>query len=189
MRDNLAYQEELREELIDGESVMMTPASTGHNSVAASIFSIFKVYLRRKKCVPFADGNVVFLTPKDRFIPDMMVVCDREKIQQDGIHGAPDLVVEVLSPSTAKYGRRHKVKVYAECGVREFWIVDPSNKIIEQYFQDGGTFAINGIYSDPPGWMLERMTEQARAAVQTHFKCSLFDDLDIALEDIFDLEF
>jgi len=189
MQDNLAYQEEFREELMDGIPVMMAPAAPGHNSVAASIFNIFKNYLRGKKCVPFADNNDVYLTEKDRFSPDAFIVCDREKIKKDGIYGAPDLVVEVLSPSTAKYDRTHKMKVYAQCGVREYWIVDPSNKIIEQFFLEEGQFSLHAIYSLPPQWMLERMPEQNRAAVQTHFKCSLFDDLDIALEDIFDLDF
>ena len=115
----------------------------------------------------------------------MMVVCDRDKIQSDGVHGAPDLVVEVLSPSTAKNDRSHKKEVYASCGVQEYWIVDPISKAIEQYLLKSGQFVLCEVYTVYPDWMLAKMSEEERAAVETHFKCSLFDDFDISLDDIF----
>ena len=115
----------------------------------------------------------------------MMVVCDPDKIKSDGIHGAPDLVVEVLSPSTARNDKTHKKDVYASCGVREYWLVSPGDKTVEVYRTDGIEFVLHEIYALRPDWELEKMSEEERAAVETHFKCSLFDDLEISPEDIF----
>lgn len=185
MNGNLAYCEDWREELIDGEIVMMSPATTNHNRIAKNIFSIFCNYLKGKTCEPFTDGEAVYLTEKDHFIPDFMVVCDPDKVKQDGVHGAPDLVVEILSPSTSNYDRGRKWNVYGSCGVREYWIVSPNEKSVEVYHSDGTKFVFHKTYTLCPAWMLERMSETERAAVETHFKCSLYDDLDISLEDIF----
>ena len=140
MNSNLAYQEEFREELIGGEIVAMSPRPTfNHNHIAFNVAFIFQDYLRGKHCTVIPDGTDLYLTEEDRFIPDMMAVCDRDKIKRDGVHGVTDLVVEVLSPSHVSY-------------------------------------------SDEA---LERMTEKERAEIVTHFKCSLYDDFDIALDDIF----
>ncbi len=114
-----------------------------------------------------------------------MVICDRSKIKPNGVHGAPDLVVEVLSPGTAKNDRTYKKEVYAQCGVREYWIVSIGDKSIEQYFPENGQFVLHEIYMLHPDWELASMSAEERAAVVTHFKCSLFDDLDISLEDVF----
>ena len=189
MNDTLAYQEERREELIGGEIVMMAPASVGHTYVADSILVVFKRYLKGKKCIPFGGGLLVRLTDEDKFVPDVMVVCDHSKIKPNGIYGAPDLVVEVLSPSTAKNDRGYKKDVYAKCGVREYWIVDSVSNSIEVYRLDGSAFVLYDVYVLRPDWELEAMSEEERAAVATHFKCSLFADLDISLEDIFDRTF
>lgn len=186
MSDNLAYQEEIWEELINGEVVAMSPRPVfNHNHIAFNIAVIFQSYLRGKRCTVIPDGTDLYLTEKDRFVPDMMVVCDREKIQKDGVHGAPDLVVEVLSPSTAKNDRIGKKKVYEACGVGEYWLVDPENRTIEQYLPQDGKLELNTVYVSYTEDTLERMREEERAAVETHFKCSLYDDFDIALDDIF----
>lgn len=185
MSDNLAYQEERREELIGGNVVMMSPASAEHVYTAGSIYNIFKNYLKGKNCIPFSDGLLVHLTDENKFVPDMMVVCDRSKIKSDGVHGAPDLVVEVLSPSTAKIDKTLKKDAYAKCGVREYWLVSPGDKSVEAYRLDGAAFILYDIYTVHADWQLAQMSEEERAAVVTHFKCSLFDDLDISLEEIF----
>ena len=186
MSSNLAYQEERREELIGGKVVMMSPRpSFNHNRVASNIFRIFDNHLYGKKCTPIADGMDLYLDEDNQFVPDFMVVCDPDKIKPDGIHGTPDLVVEVLSPSTARNDKTRKKDVYARCGVREYWIIHPEDKSVDVYRTDGTEFILHDIYSLHPDWMLAKMSEEDRAAVVTHFKCSLFDDLDISLEDIF----
>ena len=188
MNGNLAYlQNDVWEELIDGKVIAMSPRpTTDHYHVSFNIAYIFTTYLRGKRCTPFGDGVDLYLTETDRFIPDGMVVCDTEKIKRDGVHGAPDLVVEVLSPSTAKHDRGRKKQVYEQCGVSEYWIVDPANKTLEQYLLQQGAFTLHEVYAIYPDYMLDKMTEAERAALPASFRCSLFEDLDIVLEDIFD---
>lgn len=186
MRDNLAYQEEPWEELIHGEVVAMSPRPKfNHNRVAFRIAHLFENYLRGKGCTVIADGTDLYLTDEDRFVPDMMVVCDRDKIQENGVHGAPDLVVEVLSHSTANRDRGYKKDAYAKSGVREYWIVNPGDRSVEVYLSREGDLAFDHVYSLYPDSVLEGMTEEERAALETHFKCSLYDDFDISLEEIF----
>ena len=190
MSSNLAYQDDFaakrREELVDGKTVMMSPRpSVNHSQVASNIYYLFAHYLRKKTCRPLADGVDLYLDEDNQFIPDFMVVCDPDKIKPDGVHGAPDLVVEVLSPSTARNDKTRKKDIYARCGVQEYWIVDPSGKSLEIYRTSGSEFMLYDVHALYPDWQLAQMSEDERAAVVTHFKCSLFDDLDISLEDIF----
>ena len=186
MNHNLAYQDDPREELIDGKIIAMSPRpSYNHNKAASNVYRRFADYLEKRKCEAIADGTDLYLNETNRFIPDMMIVCDPDKIKWDGVHGAPDLVVEVLSPSTARNDKTHKKEVYARCGVREYWLVSPGDKTVEVYRTDGIEFVLHDIYALRPDWELAKMSEEERAALETHFKCSLFDDLDISLEDIF----
>ena len=143
MNTNLAYAYDCREELINGKVVAMSPAASNHNRIAGDIYGIFWSYLRGKKCEPFGDGEAVYLTEVDHFIPDFMVVCDPDKVKSNGVHGAPDLVVEVLSPGTTKNDRGRKMDVYGQCGVREYWIVIPNEKTVEQYIQDNGRLVLH----------------------------------------------
>ena len=188
MSENLAYQEEFafREELIGGKLVAMSPRpSINHNRISYNIATLFDNYLRGKKCTPFADGTDLYLSSTDHFIPDFMVVCDPDKIKRTHIQGAPDLVVEVLSPGTAKNDRGYKKDVYEASGVREYWIVDPSNRSVEVYLLQNGRYVLDSHYTRYSEEELEEMSEEERAAVVTHFQCSLYDDLELSLDDIF----
>ena len=186
MNSNLAYREEFREELIGGKVTAMSPRPMyNHNHIAFNIAVLFSNYLRGKPCTAIPDGTDLYLTEEDRFVPDAMVVCDRDKIRRDGVHGAPDLVVEVLSPSTMRNDRMRKKEVYQACGVREYWLVDPENRTIEQYLLQDGKLELNMVYASCRDDELERMSEQEKAELETHFQCSLYSDFDIALEDIF----
>lgn len=162
------------------------PYTTSHNFVASSIFYLLAHYLKGKRYTPFADGADLYLSETDRFIPDGMVVCDTEKIKRDGVHGAPDLVVELLSSSTVKHNRGRKKQAYEQCGVKEHWIADPANKTLEQYLLQEGAFTLHEMYAIHPDYMLAKMTEEERAALPASFRCSLFEDLDIMLKDVFD---
>ena len=185
MNGNLAYQEEFREELLNGEFAAMSPRPTfNHNRVAFNIAVLFENRLKNSTCTAIVDGVDLYLTEKDRFVPDMMVVCDRDKIRNDGVHGAPDLVVEVLSPRTANRDRGYKMELYAKSGVREYWLVSPAEESVEVYLPEEGRFALRDVYTYRP-WTKEVQTEEERAEAVTHFRCSLYDDFDISLEDIF----
>lgn len=186
MGHNLAYQEESWDELIDGKVVAMSPRpSVNHNHIAGNIYHILRTYLKRRTCRPFGDGVDLYLTEQDRFIPDGMVVCDPHKIKKNGIYGAPDLVIEILSPSTARYDRGHKKDVYEKVGVREYWIVEPDSKAIEVYLLQNGKFVLDNVYSVYPDYLLEKMTEEEKGTIPTAFHCSLYDDLLISIEEVF----
>ena len=186
MNQNLAYQEEWREELIDGTIVAMSPCpSWNHVSIAGKLYTIFSNYLRGKPCTPIPGGFDLHLTNRDTFVPDMRVVCDRDKRQQNGVYGSPDLVVEVLSPSTAKRDKGYKKDAYEAAGVPEYWLVNPADRSIEVYLLAENRYILDNVYSIYPDWMLEAMTQEETAEIVTEFKCHLYDDLLISLEDIF----
>ena len=95
MNTNLAYQEEIWDEMLNGRIVMMSPRPVvNHNRIASNIYRILSDYLEGKKCEPFSDGIDLYLSKKDRFIPDGMIVCDPNKIKSRGVFGAPDDRVE-----------------------------------------------------------------------------------------------
>lgn len=187
MNTNLAYQEEIWDEMLNGRIVMMSPRPVvNHNRIASNIYRILSDYLEGKKCEPFSDGIDLYLSKKDRFIPDGMIVCDPNKIKSRGVFGAPDLVVEVLSPSTMKNDKGYKKDVYEQCGVLEYWLVDVNNKSVEQYLLQDGKFVLNDIYVIQPDYVLDDMSEAEKAELVWDFKCSLYDDLLIHLEDVFE---
>ena len=186
MDGNLAYKEEIREEIIGGKVVMMSAATVNHYRVSGNILTIFDGFLFNRLCEPFQSGTALYMEEdQEEYQPDMMVVCDPDKVKDDGVHGAPDLVVEVLSPGTARYDRSHKKDVYERHGVREYWIVDPANRTVEQYLLENGGFVLRDVYALHPDFVLKRMKPEERAALVTEFRCSLFDDLSIPLEKVF----
>lgn len=186
MNTNLAYQDEYRQELINGHLVMMSPQpATNHNRISYNICNIFQNHLNGRKCEAFIDGMAVYLTETDHFVPDVTVVCDPNKVKYDAIYGAPDLVVEVLSPSTSKRDRGYKKDVYAQCGVKEYWLVSPTEKSVEQYLLQNSDLVFHDVFTVYPDYLWNKMTEDERAEIPTEFKCSLYDDLVIKLDDIF----
>lgn len=183
MNGNLAYQEEPREELLNGKVFMMAGASVNHNQVSGNIYHIFRNYLKGKNCRPFGDGVDVYLTDDDRFIPDAMIVCNKNIIKPDGIHGAPDLIVEVLSPSTAKNDRGYKKDLYEQSGVKEYWIVDPISCSIEAYLLSNGKYTLDEVYALYPAG--SGVTDKEREGTKKEIPVSLYSDFRISLEEIF----
>ena len=173
-------------ELIDGKVFMMSPRPrTTHADVVSNITTIFKNYLWDKPCKAYGDGVDVFLDEKNRFVPDAMIVCNRDIIRIDGIHGAPDLVVEVLSPSTGAHDRGAKMRHYEAAGVREYWIVSPLAKSVEVYFNQNGHFELDMMYTEYEEWDLERMTDEERKAIKTEIPVSLYDSFRVRVADVF----
>ena len=185
MNGNLAYKLEPKEEIIGGKVVMMASPTLNHIFIAGNIHTLFSVFLKGHRCTPLPDGATLHVKDGERYKPDMMVVCDPGKLRGNGVYGAPDLVVEVLSPSTAHNDKGHKKDVYEKIGVREYWIVSAGDRSIEQYVLEDGRFNLLNVYSLYPDYVLADMTEDERAAVPTEFRCTLFDDLIIRLEDVF----
>ena len=115
-----------------------------------------------------------------------MIISNRESIHEDAIYGAPDLVVEVLSPSTMRRDRTMKMKKYAAAGVREYWIVTPGTKSVEVYLNQEGTFELDEVYVDFTELELKAMDEEERQAVKWQIKVSLYDDLFVDVKEIFE---
>ncbi len=179
-------QDDFITETINGQEVLMSPRpATPHNRVASNIHGIFWQFLRKKSCETFFEPDV-FLDEANNFVPDVAIICDKDKIKHNGIHGAPDLVVEVLSPSTITNDRGVKKDAYERAGVKEYWIVDPTAKSIEVYYLREGRFVLDHAYIVFPEEEWERMTEKDRAKARLTVKVSLYDDLIVDVREVFD---
>lgn len=186
MENSIYNYDEVPYELLDGKIVYMTPRpSTTHNMAITNISAIFHNYLKGKNCIPFSDGVDVFLDENNNVIPDVIIVCNPEIVKNDGIYGAPDLVVEVLSPTTANNDKGYKKKLYGKHGVKEYWIIDTNNKSVEVYLQENGILELDNIYSIYPDYILIKMNQEEKEKIIKRFKTSLFDDLIINIEDVF----
>ena len=195
--DNLAYINDrnikIKTELIDGKIFMMSPRPrVEHATVCTNIASEFRSYLKGKTCRAFCDGVDVFLDENNRFIPDTMIVCNPDIIKHDGIHGAPDLVVEVLSKTTAKNDRSKKKYTYAKDGVKEYWIVDVWSKSVEVYYNQDNWFVLDNIYyylTDEEIAENNNMSDNDIDKIKEYIdsiKVSICDNLIVKLKDIFE---
>ena len=160
-----------RYELIDGVIYDMTPSpNTAHQRISGKLHIEFGNYLKGKPCEVFAAPFDVYLKDDvdEWVIPDLTVICDPSKIQEKGCVGAPDLVVEILSKTTAVKDRTVKLKMYRAAGVNEYWIVDPYVETVEVYQFDENVLSLPDVYG-----------------VDDVMKVGLFEDLQITLSEIF----
>jgi Uma2 family endonuclease len=107
--------------------------TTAHQRLVLSLATVIKSVLRGHPCTAYIAPTHVILSETNVVQPDVFVVCDPAKVTPAGIRGAPDLVVEILSPSTGLKDRRAKRALYERFGVREYLLVDPDAKIVERY--------------------------------------------------------
>ena len=141
LQDYLAWPDNERWELVDGTAYDMTPApGTKHQSVVGAIYSLFRIALSGGPCMAFIAPTDVVLSEYDVVQPDVLVVCDKGKITSANIQGAPDLVVEVLSPSTALKDKREKKALYEKHGIREYIIIDPTELYVERFVLKSGSY-------------------------------------------------
>jgi Uma2 family endonuclease len=151
--DYLEWDEDVRAELVDGDIVMMAPPVRVHQEVSMNLAVTIKNYLKGKPCKVYAAPFAVRLFPKkDRsddtvFEPDIVVVCDSSKLDDRGCNGAPDFIIEIISPSTAKYDRLMKFRKYQLAGVREYWIVDPETQSVQVCILENGRYVVT-MYDD-----------------------------------------
>ena len=133
------YKEPPRYELHNGDIVMMASSSYRHNNVQGNLCMVLRKVVKQggHRCKVGLNTDV-FLTKDDNFIPDVYISCDRSLHKGGKVHGAPDLVVEVLSSSTEGRDRGYKKDIYGQCGVKEYWLVDINEQTVEVYLQDNG---------------------------------------------------
>ncbi|MCK4468092.1 MAG: Uma2 family endonuclease [Desulfobacterales bacterium] len=146
--DYLTWPDDERWELINGEAYNMTPApTTRHQNIVYNVSFILKSKLLNKSCRPFVAPTDVVLSEYDVVQPDVFVVCDEKKITEANIQGAPDLIVEVLSPATALKDKREKKNLYEKYGVKEYIIVDPAAQYVERFLlEEGGLYVKSEIF-------------------------------------------
>jgi Uma2 family endonuclease len=151
--DFLEWDEDVRAELLDGEIVMMAPPLRSHQGASGELFFQIRTFLTGKKCKVYSAPFAVRLFPQKNkrddtvFEPDIVVVCDLEKLDDRGCNGPPDMVVEVVSPSSAKYDRVLKFRKYQKAGVREYWIVDPEIKTVQVCILENGRY-VTSVYDE-----------------------------------------
>ena len=162
-----------RFELIDGEPYAMSAPNARHQEILGELFSQFQIFLRGKPCKAYPapyDVRLFYKTDEsdDTVVqPDIVVVCDEKKRGPEGCRGAPDLVIEILSPSNTAIEMERKLKLYQEAGVKEYWIVDPENNGLTVYrFQEGAILT----------YTLKRAAE---------VPVGIFPDLNINLKQVF----
>jgi len=168
--DYRSWDDDTRWEIIGGEVYAMTPApAIRHQEILGSLFRKLGDYFEGRPCKVLPAPTDVKLSDEDIVQPDIVVVCDPEKIMRTHIEGAPTLVVEILSPSTEMFDRSRKMALYARSGVKEVWLVTPYPWLVEVFLLDGPSYRLIRAYQKEE--ILDSPT---------------FSDLEITLAEIFD---
>ncbi|MBR2216203.1 MAG: Uma2 family endonuclease [Selenomonadaceae bacterium] len=180
-------EEEQEYELIDGQEVRMFAASIPHTNIQVNLCTIIRNFLKGKHCKVFVEPRVVF-DDKSWFQPDLAVVCDRRKIKLNCIQGAPDFVVEILSPTTASRDFGVKKDKYEASGVKEYWIIDPKAENIMVYLLQDGKYVLDNVYHRFTEEEWEGLDAAQKEAQQQKMslKISLYDDLLIEVAEVFE---
>ncbi len=177
--DYLTWKFQERLEIIKGKIFKMSPApSMVHQKIASNLHGILWNYFRKHQCRLFSAPFDVRLfdkkkSTKDNDIftvvqPDLCVIYNEEKLDTRGAFGAPDLVIEILSPGNSDKEMKYKFDLYEEAGVLEYWIVNPENKTLLVYVLQKNKFV-----------GLHPLIEEDKIS------SSLFPELDFILEEIF----
>ena len=131
IEDIYALPEGERAELIDGRIYYMAPPNRNHQKISGYLYYEIYDHIKRNngKCEIYAAPFAVFLNEDDATYlePDISVICDLSKLDDKGCHGAPDWIIEIVSPSSKPRDYMTKLFKYRTAGVREYWIVDPEN--------------------------------------------------------------
>ncbi len=177
-KDYLLWPEDERWELINGIAYDMSPAPTrGHQRLSMYFSGLFMHYLNDKDCDVYAAPFDVrlpggFKTDNDVETvvqPDISVFCDKKKLDDRGGNGAPDLIIEILSPSTASKDLKDKFFLYERVGVKEYWVVDPLNRTLTAFaLGKDRKFSRGVVY-----------------AGEDILKSDLFENLEIRMEEVF----
>jgi Uma2 family endonuclease len=173
--DYLTWKFQERVEIIRGFILKMSPSpSMIHQTVSNNLTGCFYENLKRKPCrvfqAPFDVRLPIKSEKKDTTIiqPDLCIICDEKKLDKKGCNGAPDLIVEIISPNNSKHDVDTKFKLYQEAGVLEYWLIEPLEKLLLIYTLRNGEYI-----------GLKPLSEDENVS------SPLFPDLKIALEDVF----
>jgi len=179
--DYLKFPDDERWEIIDGVLYMQAAPSPVHQLISSELNRQFANYLLGKPCKVFPAPFTVRLTKGDEkqnenitkvVEPDITIVCDKSKIDEKGCNGTPDLIIEVISPSSIQHDRVIKFNRYENAGVKEYWIVEPVGKIVSVFvLQSNNRYGRPEIYIE-----------------NDNIEVSIFPDLVIDLSTVFDFQ-
>ena len=157
-----------RAELIDGEMYMMATPSMIHQRISMFLSNTLYSYIKNKggNCEVFAAPFAVYPDESgyNYLEPDVLVICHPDNLDNKGVHGGPDLVIEIVSPSSKYMDYMRKLKVYERIGVREYWIVDPNLQRVTVYNFENGIVGHYSFTDDIP--------------------VGIYEDLNISLKDV-----
>jgi Uma2 family endonuclease len=181
--DYLKWQFEELVEVIKGKVFPMSAPMSRHQQIVGNLYLIVGNYLRRKTCrvfvapfdvrLPTYDINGGLIPDTQTIVqPDICVICDTSKIDERGCNGVPDMIIEVLSPSTAKKDLNEKFNLYEEMGVKEYWIVFPEAKTISVYLLENDKYNLFGHFG--------HLQQPGNVKVHT------FPELEVDLEEAFE---
>ena len=150
--DYIQWQFEERVELFKGWVHYLPTPNTEHQQISGNLVGVLWTHLRKKKCqlyaapfdvcLPLSKDNIITKNTINTVVqPDLCAICDLSKIKKRCCLGAPELAIEILSPSNVKREMRDKYELYEEAGVLEYWIVDPMRRTVLMYALKDGRFA------------------------------------------------
>ncbi|WP_405131484.1 Uma2 family endonuclease [Paenibacillus sp. FSL H8-0317] len=143
-------------ELINGKAFNMSPVPTSsHQFIVGELYFSLRTFFQNRKCFVFVAPFDVYFSENEQYDvpdqivqPDLSVVCSKDQISKSGCHGAPSLIIEVLSPSTALKDFNEKFNLYQKYGVNEYWIVDPGNQTVHVYTLEDGSYQTRHLYTE-----------------------------------------
>ncbi|MGG4141707.1 Uma2 family endonuclease [Paenibacillus algorifonticola] len=166
-------------ELIDGKVFNMSPALTSlHQYIVGELYFALRTFFQNRNCYVFMAPFDVFFSESGDFQspdhivqPDLSVVCSKDQISKRGCNGAPALIIEVLSPSTALKDFNEKFNLYQKFGVQEYWIADPGNRTVHVYALQDGSYQVRHLFTE-----------------QEMVQSSVFKDLQVPMNKLFHME-
>lgn len=151
--DIYALPDGQRAELIDGELYMMAPPSRIHQKLIMELSAAIHDFIKSHSgtCEVYPAPFAVFLNEDDKTYvePDISVICDQNKLTDKGCSGAPDFIIEIVSPSSQRMDYMTKLFKYRTAGVREYWIVNPMRETIQTYFFGADEDSSQYAFHDP----------------------------------------
>ena len=157
--DYLNWSEDERWEIIDGIPYMQAAPSPAHQLISGELNRQLSNYLQGKSCKAYPAPFCVRLPQgiennqyevKNVVEPDISIICDKSKIDDKGYNGTPDMIIEILSPSSGKMDKIIKFNKYEKAGVKEYWLVEPEQKVVSVFLlqQDSHKFSRPDVYAD-----------------------------------------
>lgn len=143
-----SWTDDERWEIIDGQPYAMTAPRVSHQMVCGELYALLHAHFKGRSCRLFLSPIDVKLSEYDVVQPDLIVVCDRSRITETHIEGAPTLAVEILSPSTQRHDRVRKLRLYAKAGVQEYWLLQPYPALAEVLSLEKSGYRIAGSYTE-----------------------------------------